>query len=192
LYDQSIGFCCPYHHRQPDPELLMNTNYDARGHLERMGIAHDDLAHADVITISYTLHGWHVVPRTPAGPRPIKARAWLIAALHTGGRYVAPDTPGHPADLDDGGDHVDSVILMAIIQRHFLPVHQRAWEDAALAAQLGVDSSDLGRAQAALERASLMLRYPRPAPLGARWWEPAGRPPGRPVGQSPFPVRIDD
>jgi hypothetical protein len=170
----------------------MNTNYDARGHLERMGIVHDDLDQADVITISYTLHGWHLVPETPAGPRPIKARAWLLAALHTGGRYAAPETPGHPADLDDGDDHIDSVILMAVIQRHFLPVRQPAWEDAALAAQLGVESSDLGRAQAALERSARMLRYPRPAPLGIRWWQRLDRPIERPVRQSPFRVRTDD
>jgi hypothetical protein len=153
----------------------MNTNYDARGHLERLGIAHDDLDQTDVITISYTLHGWHVVPRTPAGARPIKARAWLLAALHAGGRYAAPETSGHPADLDDGARHVDSVILMAVIQRHFLPVRQPAWDDAALAAALGVDSLDMSRAQSALERCTRMLRYPRPAPVGARWWEPTAR-----------------
>jgi len=168
----------------------MNTSYDARGHLERMGIAHDHLDRADVITISYTLHGWHVVPRSPAGPLPINATAWLLAALHTGGRYAAPETPGHPADLEDGADHIDSVMLMAVIQRHLLPVRQPAWEDAALAAQLGVDSSDLSRAQTALERAARMLRYPRPAPLGARWWEPAGRPTERSARR--VTIRIDD
>ena len=170
----------------------MNTNYDARGHLERMGIAHDDLDQSDVMTISYTLHGWHVVPRTPAGPRPIKARAWLLAALHTRGRYAAPDTFGHPADPDDGGHHIDSVILMAVVQRHFLPVREPAWDDAALAAQLGVESSDVGRAQAALERCARMLRYPRPAPLGVRWWQRTSRPTERSGGHSRSRIRLED
>jgi hypothetical protein len=170
----------------------MNTNYDARGHLERMGIAHDDLDQADVITISYTLHGWHVVPTTPAGPRPIKARAWLLAALHTRGRYAAPDTFGHPADLEDGGQHIDSVILMAVIQRHFLPVREPAWGDAALAVQLGVESADVGRAQSALERSARILRYPRPAPLGVRWWQRASWSTERSVDRSRSWIRIED
>jgi len=170
----------------------MNTNYDARGHLERMGIAHDDLDQSDVMTISYTLHGWHVVPRTPAGPRPIKARAWLLAALHTGGRYAAPDTFGHPADLEDGEHHINSVILMAVIQRHFLPVREPAWGDAALAAQLGVETSEVGRAQAALERSAWMLRYPRPAPLGVRWWQQASRSTERPIDRLRSWTRVDD
>jgi hypothetical protein len=152
-------------------EQFPRYNFTARGHLERMGIDHEGLAQTDVVTVSYVLHGWHVVPRTPFGRGPIVARVWLLAALHTRGDYAAPEIPGHAADLEDGGELIDSVILMAIIQRHFLPTPQPAWEDSALGAQLGVESQDVTRAQAVLERAGEMLRDPRPAPLGSRWWE---------------------
>ena len=158
----------------------MNTNYDARGHLERMGIAHRNLSHDEAVTISYTLHGWHIAPRTPPGERPMNALAWLLAALHTQGRYAAPDIPGHPAELEDGAAPVDSVALMAVIQRHFLPTREPAWNDHAVAAQLGIDSAEITRAQGALDRAARLLRYPRPAPLGAHWWDDADLPTASP------------
>ena len=40
------------------------------------------------------------MPRAAANSRAINARVWLAAALSTDGRYLAPDTPGHPADLE--------------------------------------------------------------------------------------------
>lgn len=151
----------------------MPTNtWSARGHLESLGIDHATLGQTDVVTFSYSLHGWQLSPATPAGAPPIAARVWLFAALNTRGAYRAPESPGHPADLEDGGTLVDSVVLMALIQRHFLPEAAPGWDDATLAAQLGLDASDLGRAQRVLDHvATLPARNPRPAPLGAHWWE---------------------
>ena len=149
----------------------MNT-WSARGHLESLGIEHSTLTQADVVTLSYSLHGWQIVPATRAGAAPIVARVWLAAALNTRGRYLAPERFGHPAELEDGGTLVDAVILMAVIQRHFLAEPAPAWDDASLAAQLGLQADDVTRAQRVLdEAASLPLRTRRDAPLGARWWE---------------------
>ena len=151
--------------------MPINT-WSARSHLEQLGIDHETLTHADVVTLSYSLHGWQLEPTTPAGAGPIVGRVWLLAALNAGGRYCAPERMGHLADLEDGGRTVDAVVLMAIIQRHFLPAPAEAWDDAALAAQLGLDAADFGRAQRVLDEvASYPLRNGRPAPLGARWWE---------------------
>jgi hypothetical protein len=151
----------------------MATNtWSARGHLEHLGIDHENLTHADVITLSYSLHGWQLEPTTAAGAGPIVARVWLVAALNARGRYRAPERLGHLADLEDSGPLVDSVVLMALIQRHFLAEPADAWHDAALAAQLGLDADDLGRAQRVLDEVQgYPLRTRRPAPLGARWWE---------------------
>src|SRR5688572_18458855 len=99
----------------------MPTNtWSARGHLEQLGIDHENLTHTDVVTLSYSLHGWRLEPGTPAGAGPIVARVWLLAALNTRGQYRAPERMGHVADLEDGGWPVDAVVLMAIVQRHFL------------------------------------------------------------------------
>jgi hypothetical protein len=151
----------------------MPTNtWSARGHLESLGIDHATLAHQDVVTLSYSLHGWQLTPTTPAGAPPIVARVWLFAALTTRGRYLAPESQGHPADLEDDGPLVDSVVLMALIQRHFLSEPAPGWDDRALAAQLGLDAEDFARAQRVLDQlAALPARTPRPAPLGVRWWE---------------------
>ena len=151
----------------------MPTNtWSARGHLESLGIDHATLTHADVVTLSYSLHGWQLEPTTPAGAAPIVARVWLVAALNARGRYRAPERPGHLAELEDGGPLVDSVVLMALIQRHFLAEPAEAWDDHSLAAQLGLDAEDFARAQRVLDQlATLPARAPRPAPLGVRWWE---------------------
>ena len=45
--------------------------------------------------------------------------------------YRAPEVSGHPAELDDGARRIDSVILVAVIQRHFLPIPEPAWDDVA-------------------------------------------------------------
>src|SRR4051794_14407145 len=125
--------------------MSMNT-WSARGHLESLGIDHRTLTQTDVVTLSYSLHGWQIVPATPAGAAPIVARVWLAAALNTRGRYCAPERFGHPAELEDGGPAIDSVILMALIQRPFLPEPSPAWDDASLATQLGLEAEDVQRA----------------------------------------------
>jgi hypothetical protein len=151
----------------------MPTNtWSARGHLESLGIDHTTLTQQDVVTVSYSLHGWQLLPATSADAPAIVARVWLLAALNARGRYQAPERPGHLADLEDGGRSVDAVLLMAVIQRHFLPAAQPAWDDVALGAQLGLDPRDLTRAQRVLDDvATYPLRAGRPAPSGAHWWE---------------------
>jgi hypothetical protein len=154
--------------------MITNT-WSARGHLESLGIEHSTLTHQDVVTLSYSLHGWQLLPSTPAGAPPIVARVWLFAALNARGRYQAPECPGHVCDLDDGGPLVDSIALMAIIQRHFLREAAPAWDDRSLAAQLGLDPNDLTRAQRVLDAVlTLPARNPRPAPLGYHWWVVSG------------------
>ena len=154
---------------------MPTKTWSARGHLEQLGSDHETLSHADVVTLSYSLRGWQLEPATPAGGAPIVGRVWLLAALNTRGRYRAPERMGHLADLEDGGRLVDAIVLMALIQRHFLPAPAQAWDDDALAAQLGVDAEDLGRAQRVLDQvAGYPLRNARPAPLGAHWWSAAG------------------
>jgi hypothetical protein len=156
------GVCC----------CMATHTWSARGHLEQLGIEHEKLTHADVVTLSYSLHGWQLEPITPAGGGPIVARVWFVAALNARGRYRAPERVGHLAELEDGGPLVDSVVLMALVQRHFLAEPADAWDDAALAAQLGLDPDDLGRAQRVLDEVQgYPLRNARPAPLGRRWWE---------------------
>jgi len=60
---------------------------------------------------------------------------------------------------------------MAIIQRHFLPTPEPAWDDRSLAAQLGLNPEDITRAQRVLDDvARYPLRVGRPSPLGSRWW----------------------
>lgn len=72
----------------------------AREHLESLGVEHASLSHTDVVTMSYALRGWHIVPD------------------HDCRR--AAERFGHPADLEDGGGLVDSVVLTAVVQRHLL------------------------------------------------------------------------
>jgi hypothetical protein len=153
----------------------MATNtWSARGHLDSLGIDHSTLSQQDVVTLSYSLHGWPLRPATAAGAPPIAARVWLAAALNTCGRYQAPERDGHPAELEDGGPLVDSMILMAIVQRHFLTAHAPGWDDSSLARALGLPSDDFARAQRVLEDAlTLPLRGRRVAPLGSRWWDAA-------------------
>ena len=112
-----------------------------RADLDRRGIDHGHLNDIEAFHLSCALRGWHVTPRTAAGSAPIDARVWLTAALSAGGRYAAPETPGHPADLRDGGAEIDSVILMAVVQRHFLPLPDHAWDDESLGDQLGLDGA---------------------------------------------------
>jgi hypothetical protein len=140
-----------------------------RADLARLGIDAGPLSYTEVFHLSCALRGWHVTPRTPANARPIDARVWLASALAAGGRYVAPETFGHPADLRDGGSLVDSAILMAVVQRHFLRAYEPAWDDDALAAQLGLAAYDITRAQAVLADMHAVVRRARP-PLGPGWW----------------------
>jgi hypothetical protein len=152
-----------------------------RSKLERLGIDHRDLTDLEVFHMNCALCGWHVTPRTRADAGPIAAHVWLAAALAGGGRYLAPDTPGHPAELRDGGPPVDSVVLMAIVQRHFLRAVEPAWDDDALAEALGLDAGDLARAQAVLDALQPMVRR-APPPLGAGWWERTAIAPRRRAG----------
>ena len=151
-------------------DMITNT-WSAREHLESLRIEHSALTHQDVVTLSYSLRGWPLLPTTPCGAPPIVARVWLFAAVNARGRYQAPERPDHRCDLDDGGPLVDSIVLMAIIQRHFLREAASAWDDHSLAAQLGLDREALTRAQRVLDTVlTLPARNPRPAPLGHHWW----------------------
>jgi hypothetical protein len=141
-----------------------------RAQLARLGIDHGDLTDTEVFHLNCVISGWRVTPPARAGTAPITAQVWLAAALGAGGRYLAPETPGHPAELRDGGPAIDSVILMAIVQRHFLAEPEPAWDDDALAGALGLDPRDIARAQVALDAVEPMARRARP-PLGAHWWE---------------------
>jgi hypothetical protein len=140
-----------------------------RADLARIGIDTEGLSYTEVFHLSCAVRGWHVTPRTPANARPIAARVWLAAALSAGGRYVAPAAFGHPADLRDGGVLVDSAILMAVVQRHFLRRVEPAWDDDALAEQLGLRAHDIARTQAVLNDMQAAVRRARP-PLGPGWW----------------------
>src|SRR4051794_12265800 len=119
-----------------------------RADLGRLGIEASSLSSTEVFHLSCAVRGWHVTPRTPTSERPIEARVWLAAALASGGRYVAPERLGHRANLRDGGAFVDSVILMAVVQRHMLLAYEAAWDDDALAEQLGLPAHDIARAPA--------------------------------------------
>jgi hypothetical protein len=150
--------------------MPINT-WNVRGHLKELGIDHSALTHADALTMSYSLHGWQMLPATRADAPPIIARVWLLAALNTRGRYQAPERFGHPAELEDGGAPIDSVILMAVIQRHFLAERALDWDDPSLAEQLGLPVWEIARAQRVLDAvASLPLRARREPPLGRHWW----------------------
>jgi hypothetical protein len=157
-------------HVQPTTSPLL------RAQLRGRGIDPSDLTDLEVFHLSCALRGWHVTPRTAAGTRAIDGRVWLAAALGTGGRYHAPVTPGHPADLRDGGPFVDSVILMAVVQRHFLAEEQPAWDDVALGDALGLEPRDVARAQAVLDATQAVVPRARP-PLGPGWWRRTPRAP---------------
>jgi hypothetical protein len=150
---------------------MSTTPASAREQLASLGIEHAGLSHSDAVTMSYSLRGWHVIPSTPAQAPPIVARVWLLAALNACGRYLAPERPGHPADLEDGGRLVDSIVLMAVLQRYFLERARPGWDDATLARDLGLDTGDLIRAQRVLDAMlHLPVRVSRPAPIGRHWW----------------------
>jgi hypothetical protein len=82
---------------------------------------------------------------------------------------VAPELPEHVADLGDGGSMVDSIVLMAVVQRHLLHEPRPGWGNDQLARDLGLDPEDIARAQETLDRVARATRLP--AVLGARWWE---------------------
>jgi hypothetical protein len=140
-----------------------------RADLARVGIDARTLSSTEVFHLSCALRGWHVTPRTPAIAGPIEARVWLAAALASGGRYVAPERLGHPADLRDGRPVVDSVVLMAVVQRHFLREYEPAWDDNTLAEHLGLPGHDITRTQAVLADMQAVVRRSQP-PLGPSWW----------------------
>jgi hypothetical protein len=145
----------------------MNTNADhLRARLARRQIDHESLSDTEVRDLTCALCGWPAPPRIPPGGPLISAPIWLAGALGGGGRYRPP---AHAADLRDGGPVVDPVILMAIVQRHFLPAAEPAWDDDALGEQLGVDRRDIARAQTVLDAVCLVVPRGRP-PLGAAWW----------------------
>jgi hypothetical protein len=59
---------------------------------------------------------------------------------------------------------------MAIVQRHFLPALEPAWDDDALAEQLGIDGRDIARGQLVLDATQVLVPRRR-APLGPGWWD---------------------
>jgi hypothetical protein len=140
-----------------------------RADLARLGIDAASLSYTEVFHLSCAVRGWHVTPRTPANARPVEARVWLAAALASGGRYVAPERLGHRANLRDGGALVDSVVLMAVVQRHIVRAYEPGWDDDALAEQLGLAAHDITRAQAVLNEMQAVVRRAQP-PLGPGWW----------------------
>lgn len=140
-----------------------------RSELERLDIDHGALTDTEAFHLACALRGWHVTPRTARNTGPIDARVWLAAALASRGAYRAPDADGHPAELRDGGPLVDSIVLMAVVQRHFLDARAPGWDDDALGAQLGVDPSAVARAQLVLDDAHAIVPRARP-PLGPGWW----------------------
>jgi hypothetical protein len=153
-----------------DPNAMNRHTSSLRSDLDRRGIDHEHLTDIEAFHLSCALRGWHVTPRTGAGTGPIDARVWLAAAVSTGGRYAAPETPGHPAGLRDGGPEIDSVILMAVVQRHFVPLPDHGWDDDSLGDQLGLDPADVARAQVVLDQVQSLLGSRAEAPLGAAWW----------------------
>jgi hypothetical protein len=70
----------------------------------------------------------------------------------------------------DDGRMVDSIVLMAVVQRHFLRESQPGWGDEQLARDLGLNSEDVARAQSTLDRVARATGHP--AVLRARWWVP--------------------
>ena len=156
--------CTP---RPPALSPMDMTHHRAR--LERLDLEHCDLTDTDVFHLGSAVGGWSVTPRTPAGHPPITARVWLAAALSTAGRYQAPERAGHPASLRDGGPLVDSAILMAVIQRHFLRDRSPPGTTTRSASSR-LDGRDLARAQRVLDavQPSAARTPAAPALVGAR------------------------
>jgi hypothetical protein len=146
--------------------LMPLTGGSVRGFLDQRGVDHRNLSERDATHLAYVLSGF--VLTVPASSAPITALVWLASALTTGGRYEAPEIPGHRADLGDGGPQVDSVVLMAVIQRHFLADPRPGWTDERLARDLSLNPQDVTRAQHTLDVIARATKHP--AALGARWW----------------------
>jgi hypothetical protein len=143
------------------------TGGSARHFLDQRGIEHRALSERDALHLAYVLAGF--VLTVPADSGPITALVWIASALTADGRYVAPELPEHVADLGDGGSLVDSIVLMAVVQRHLLREPRPGWGNDELARDLGLDREDIARAQETLDRVVRATRHP--AALGARWWE---------------------
>jgi hypothetical protein len=143
------------------------TGGSARDFLDRRGIEYRGLSERDALHLAYVLAGF--VLTVPANSGPITALVWIASALTAAGRYVAPELPEHRADLGDGGSTVDSIVLMAVVQRHLLREPRPGWGNAELARDLGLDPEDIARAQETLDRVARAIRHP--AVSGARWWE---------------------
>ena len=143
------------------------TGGSARDFLDRRGIEHRGLSERDALHLAYVLAGF--VLTVPATSGPITALVWIASALTASGRYVAPELPEHAADLGDGGSMVDSIVLMAVVQRHLLREQRPGWGNNQLARDLGLDPEDIARAQETLDRVARATWHP--AVLGARWWE---------------------
>ena len=146
--------------------LMPLTGGSVRGFLDQRGVDHRNLSERDATHLAYVLSGFVVT--VAASSAPITALVWLASALTAGGRYEAPALPGHRAELRDGGPWVDSVVLMAVVQRHFLADPRPGWTDERLARDLGLNPQDVTRAQHTLDVIARVTR--RPAALGAGWW----------------------
>lgn len=145
-----------------------------RSELERLDIDHGALTDTEAFHLACALRGWHVTPRTHPNTGPIDARVWVAAALASRGRYHAPDADGHPAELRDGGRLVDSIVLMAVVQRHFLDTRGAGWVDDALEQELGLAAGDVARAQRVLDAMCAVVPRAHP-PLGPGWWRRPSR-----------------
>src|ERR1700722_244 len=144
------------------------TGGSARDFLDRRGINHQDLSERDALHLGYVLTGF--VLTVPATGGPITASVWITSALTAGGHYVPPETPGHVTDLGDGGPMVDSIVLMAVIQRHLLNEPRPGWADEELARDLNLNPQDIARTQNTLDRITQAIAHP--AVHGNRWREP--------------------
>ena len=108
------------------------------------------------------------VPVGNALGRRTQARTAADAAA-LAGAAVGSEAAARRLASVNGGSLVDSAILMAVVQRHFLRSYEAAWDDDALAEQLGLAAYDITRAQAVLADMHAVVRRARP-PLGAGWW----------------------
>jgi hypothetical protein len=151
-------------HPSRDPGTARRT----RDALTRRGLPHAGLTDAEATTLLLVLHGFSYTP-TAADERRIIATSWLISALRSDGRYRAQHLIDRPAYLDDAGDPVDCIALMAVIQRHLLTERRPGWDSKTLSDQLSAPLRDLDRTQRALDTVAVALK--QPARLGDHWWD---------------------
>jgi hypothetical protein len=121
--------------------------------LDGQGVEHEDLDPRDALHLCLAIGGGCASGPTRRRARRRSSFGCGSPRRRNDGRYRTPAQD----DLQDGGDPVEAVVLMAVVQRRFLPAEEPAWEDGAIAARLGVPATDVTRAQRALEAAWRLL-----------------------------------